>query len=138
MCSSDLGSDDVSKGLRMYREREHPKWLHLYRNFAPEDYARLINNAACVVGNSSSGLREGAFLGVPVVNIGSRQQGREHGPNVVHAPYESRAIEAAVRKQVAHGRYPSSKMFGDGTAGKRISDILAGATFRIQKRLAYT
>ncbi len=134
----DAGSDDVSKGLRMYREREHPKWLHLYRNFAPEDYARLINNAACVVGNSSSGLREGAFLGVPVVNIGSRQQGREHGPNVVHAPYESRAIEAAVRKQVAHGRYPSSKMFGDGTAGKRISDILAGATFRIQKRLAYT
>lgn len=134
----DAGSDDVSKGLRMYREREHPTWLHLYRNFAPEDYARLINNAACVVGNSSSGLREGAFLGVPVVNIGSRQGGREHGPNVVHAAYESRAIEAAVRKQVAHGRYPSSKMFGDGSAGRRIAEILASATFRIQKRLAYT
>ncbi len=133
----DAGSDDVSKGLRMYRERQHPTWLHLYRNFSPEDYARLINNAACVVGNSSSGLREGAYLGVPVVNIGSRQQGREHGPNVAHVGYEARAIEAAVRSQIKHGRYPSSQMFGDGKAGDRIADILAKATFRIQKRLSY-
>jgi UDP-hydrolysing UDP-N-acetyl-D-glucosamine 2-epimerase len=133
----DAGSDDVSKGLRMYRERAKPNWLHLYRNFPPEDYARLINNAACLVGNSSSGLREGAFLGVPVVNIGTRQQGREHGPNVLYAGYSANEIATTVRKQVAHGRYPSSTMFGTGDAGRKIADILARATFKIQKRLAY-
>jgi UDP-hydrolysing UDP-N-acetyl-D-glucosamine 2-epimerase len=133
----DAGSDDVSKGLRMYRERAQPKWLHLYRNFPPEDYARLINNAACLVGNSSSGLREGAFLGVPVVNIGTRQQGREHGANVVHAAHSAADMAAAVKKQVAHGRFPSSTMFGVGDAGRKIAEILASATLRIQKRLAY-
>lgn len=133
----DAGSDDVSKGLRMYREREQPSWLHLYRNFPPEDYVRLINHAACIVGNSSSGLREGAFMGIPVVNVGTRQQGREHGQNVAYAGYDGAAIEAAIRKQIAHGRYPSSIMFGTGDAGRKIADILATATFQIQKRLAY-
>ena len=67
----DAGSDDISKGLRIFRERANPGYIHFFRNFAAEDYACLINNAACLVGNSSSGIREGAFLGVPCVNIGS-------------------------------------------------------------------
>ena len=83
----DAGSDDISKGLRMYREKHNPANLHFYRNFAVEDYARLIDNAACLVGNSSSALREGTYLGVPAVNIGTRQQGREHGPNAGRARY---------------------------------------------------
>ena len=57
----DAGSDDVSKGLRMYRESHPGAKLHFYRNFAIEDYARLIHGAVCLVGNSSSALREGAF-----------------------------------------------------------------------------
>ena len=133
----DAGSDDVAKGLRMYREEHNPGWLHLYRNFGTEDYARLLFNAACVVGNSSSGLREGAFLGVPVANVGARQQGREHGPNLVNVGHDADEIAAAIRNQLAHGRYPSSDLFGDGTAGKKIADHLVGATFQIQKRLSY-
>lgn len=134
----DAGSDDVSKGLRVHRERHGDGKLHFYRNFPPEDYARLIANAACVVGNSSSGLREGAFLGTPVVDVGSRQGGREHGPNVRHAGYDAAEIRAAIQAQVAHGRYPRSTMFGDGTAGEQIAHHLATAPLRIQKRLHYT
>jgi UDP-hydrolysing UDP-N-acetyl-D-glucosamine 2-epimerase len=133
----DAGSDDISKGLRMYREKHHPTNLHFYRNFAVEDYARLIDNAACLVGNSSSALREGAFLGVPAVNIGTRQQGREHGPNVMHVDYRADAILAAIRTQVAHGKYERSTLFGDGSAGKRIADVLATAPLSVLKRLAY-
>ncbi len=133
----DAGSDDVSKGIRRFREQHQPKKIHFYINFAVEDYAKLINNAACLVGNSSSALREGAFLGVPAVNIGTRQSGREHGVNIVHAPYERHAIEAAIRKQVAHGRYERSTIFGDGNAGERIAQILADAELRIQKQLHY-
>jgi UDP-hydrolysing UDP-N-acetyl-D-glucosamine 2-epimerase len=133
----DAGSDDVSKGLRMYRERHDPDWLHFYRNFATEDYARLIKNAACLVGNSSSALREGAFLGVPAVNIGNRQQGREHGDNVAHVGHDAAAIGAAIGAQVEHGPYAASALFGDGRAGARIAEILATAKISIQKRLAY-
>ena len=133
----DAGSDDVSKGLRMFREQNPDANVHFYRNFPAEDYARLLNNAECIVGNSSSALREGAFLGVPAVNVGTRQQGRERGPNVADADYDAAAIESAVRRQIAHGRFPRSTLFGDGQAGQRVANVLADAEITIQKRLAY-
>ena len=133
----DAGSDDVSKGLRVFREHRNPDYLHFYRNFSPEDYLRLIKHCACLVGNSSSGLREGVFMGVPCVNIGTRQQGRERGLNVIDVPYEAEKIEAAIRRQLAHGPYEPSTLFGSGTAGTQIADILATAQFRIQKKLSY-
>lgn len=133
----DAGSDDVSKGLRMFREQNPEACVHFYRNFAAEEFASLLNNAVCVVGNSSSALREGAYLGVPAINVGTRQAGREHGPNVVHAMYDAGSIENAIRSQLIQGRYPRSLMFGDGSAGQQIANVLAEAQVTIQKRLAY-
>src|SRR3546814_12939290 len=92
----------------MFREDNPDAKVHFYRNFAAEDYARLIANCACLVGNSSSALREGAWLGVPAVNVGTRQQGREHAANDRTAAYDRAAIERAIREQVDHGRYPRS------------------------------
>lgn len=133
----DAGSDDISKGLRIYREANQTDNLHFYKNFSVEDYARLINNAACIVGNSSSGLREGGFLGVPAVNIGTRQQGRERAENVIDVSYDADCIEVAIRKQLSHGRYKPSSMFGDGSSGERIAEVLATAKVSLQKRLSY-
>jgi len=133
----DAGSDDVSKGLRMFREANPTAPVHFYRNFSVEDYARLIANCACLIGNSSSALREGAFLGVPAVNIGTRQQGREHAPNVVHAPYDRAAIGGAIRRQLMHGKYSRSSLFGDGKAGQRIAEVLAQTDLKVQKQLTY-
>jgi len=134
----DAGSDDISKGLRMFREREQPNYVHFFRNFSVEDYARLISNCECLVGNSSSGLREGVFLGTPVVNIGTRQQGRERGPNVLDAACDAADIIDKIERQLAHGRYPSSALYGDGRAGERIAEVLATMPLdRLQKRLTY-
>ena len=135
--NADAGSDDVAKGLRVFRENNDPDYLHLYRNFSPEDYARLLNNAVCMIGNSSSGLREAAYLGTPSVNIGTRQRGRDRAQNVIDAPHNAEAIYRAIERQVAHGRYPRSLMFGDGSSGKRIADILATATLQLEKSLSY-
>lgn len=133
----DAGSDDVSKGIRMFREKYHEINIHVYRNFAVEDYARLINNAACLVGNSSSALREGSFLGVPVVNVGTRQAGRERGPNVIDVGYDSESIINAIKKQIAHGKYERSDIYGKGTAGLKIAEILAETNIRLQKQISY-
>lgn len=130
----DAGSDDVSKGLRMFRETESPNYAQFFRNFSVEDYARLINNCLCLVGNSSSGIREGAYLGIPVVNIGTRQQGRERASNVMDVGYNSAEIARAIEKQVAHGRHEPNHLYGNGQAGKRIADILATCEFKIQKQ----
>lgn len=123
----DAGTDQISHELRRFREVERPTWLRMHRNFSVEDYARLMNGCTCFVGNSSSALREGAFLGTPSVNIGSRQSNRERGVNVIDVDSKADAIEAAVRKHLAHGRYPRDPLFGDGSAGLRISEILASA-----------
>lgn len=133
----DAGSDDVAKGLRVYRETYKPKNIHFFRNFSPEDYGRLINNACCLVGNSSSGLREGAFLGVPCVNIGTRQFGRERALNVIDVPHESGEIEKAIIKQMDHGRYSSSSLVGDGKTGKRMAELISTADLSINKVLNY-
>tara|TARA_Y100000589_G_C26806847_1_gene488120 strand:- start:17 stop:640 length:624 start_codon:yes stop_codon:yes gene_type:complete len=134
----DAGSDDVSKGIRTYREKERTNLIHFFKNFSPEDYIKLIGNCSCQIGNSSSGIREGSFLGVPVVNIGSRQNGRECGKNVVHVGYKHEEIQKAIKIQLEHGRYERSNLFGNGNTGKLIAEILAKAEFKIQKQLHFS
>ncbi len=131
----DAGSDEISKGLRVFREQYNPDYIHFYRNFSPEDYLKLINNCACLVGNSSSAIREGAFLGVPAVNVGTRQQGRERGPNVVDVGYDEGEILKAIKRQIEHGKYAPDHTYGDGHAGERIAKILAQYEPSVQKRL---
>jgi len=126
----DAGSDDVSKGIRHFREFNMNEPIYYYKNFSPEDYARVLNNALCCVGNSSSFIREAAYLGVPSVIVGDRQQGREHGRNVVFASYDRDHIAAQVRAQVDHGRYEPDYLFGRGNASKRIAAELATTDFR--------
>jgi len=110
----DAGSDDVSKGIRHFREFNINEPIYYYKNFSPEDYARVMNNALCCVGNSSSFIREAAYLGVPSVIVGDRQQGREHGRNVVFASYDRDLIAAQLCAQVDHGRYEPDYLFGRG------------------------
>ena len=74
---------------------------------------------------------------MPVVNVGSRQEGRERAHNVIDVPYDENAITAALHEQLAHGPYESSKLYGDGDAGERIADVLARSSLSIEKRLAY-
>ncbi len=123
----DAGTDAISHELRRFREQRQPDWLRMHRNFSVEDYARLMGSCACIVGNSSSALREGAFLGTPAVNIGTRQSNRERGANVIDVMPDADEIEAAMRRQLAHGRYGANPLFGDGLAGERIAQILATA-----------
>ena len=133
----DAGSEDIARGMRKFRERHRLDFIRFYKNFPVETYLRLMKSAACLVGNSSSSIREGAFIGAPAVNIGSRQEGRERGANLVDVPHDRRAIVEAVRRQVAHGPYPPAHIYGDGSAGVRIADVLARTSLQVQKRIQY-
>jgi UDP-N-acetylglucosamine 2-epimerase len=104
---------------------------------APQDFLRLLYNARCLVGNSSVGIRECAFLGEPVVNIGSRQSGRERGRNVIDVDYSTDKILAAARQQCRVGHHPSDPIYGDGTAGKQIADVLSTCRLQIEKKIQY-
>ena len=133
----DAGSNEISKGLRVFREFNSEQKVCFIKNFSPDDYIKLISNSLCVVGNSSSIIRECSALGVPGVCIGTRQLGREKGPNVLLADYDSRDIYKKVLKQLAHGKYKKVKIFGNGKAGKKIVNVLENVKLDLFKKLNY-
>ena len=118
---NEAGANASSKAIRMSRGRVP---MRTVRNLPPERFLRLLCQASCLVGNSSVGIRECAYLGVPVVNIGDRQVHRERAANVQDVDLFIPAITQAIQAQVAHGRYPSSDLYGDGQGGARMADAV--------------
>jgi UDP-N-acetylglucosamine 2-epimerase len=96
-----------------------------------------MRKTACLVGNSSSGIREGAFIGTPVVNIGTRQNARDRGSNVLDVLHIKQEIKMAIARQVGHGRFAMEPIYGDGRAGQRIADILSTEVVDVQKCITY-
>ena len=135
--NADAGSEDISRGMRKWRERGRGSHMHFFKNLPVDTYVRLMRRAACLVGNSSSGIREGAFIGTPVVNVGSRQAGRQRGHNVIDVAPEFTEVRAGIERQLAHGHYDMDSIYGDGRAGERIAATLATEKVDIQKRITY-
>ena len=133
----DAGSDGTSKGIRVFREKEDPPNFHLFRNMSPEDFLRLLCGATAIVGNSSVAIRECSYLGVPAVNIGSRQLGRERGQNVIDVDHHRKEISDAVQTHIKRGKPTRDLLYGDGKAGGRIADRLSKVELKIEKRLTY-
>ncbi|MGE3779111.1 MAG: UDP-N-acetylglucosamine 2-epimerase [Pirellulaceae bacterium] len=132
--NADAGSDDVARGIRKFREGARGRQVRFYKNLPIDTYVRLMNRCACLIGNSSSAIREGEFLGVPAVNIGSRQNGRQRGRNILDVGHTRDDIVSAVRQQIQHGKYATQFIYGDGQAGEKISHILATVQIQIQKQ----
>jgi UDP-hydrolysing UDP-N-acetyl-D-glucosamine 2-epimerase len=133
----DAGADGTSKGIRVFRENADTSNFHFFKNMEPQDFLRLLKNAECLIGNSSVGIRECAFLGVPVVNIGSRQAGRDRGANVMDVDYNKAQIKEAILTQIKNGHQQKDSIYGDGTAGKKIADLLASVPLQFDKKLMY-
>ncbi len=136
--NADAGSEDIARGIRKWRELGRDKQMHFFKNLPVTDYIGLMRRTVCLVGNSSSGIREGAYIGTPVVNVGSRQAGRERAANVLDVDNDTEAIVAALEWQMDHGPWPSDHLYGDGRAGERIATILADIDrIDVQKMITY-
>ena len=135
--NGDAGSEDIARGMRKFREHEDRGNFHYFKNLPIDVYIKLMKNTACLVGNSSSGIRDGAFIGTPSVNIGTRQNMRERGQNVIDVDNDQQAIHSALLQQIKHGAYASAAIYGDGKAGERIADVLANCEWQIQKTITY-
>lgn len=135
--NADAGADDVARGIRRWREHNRDANMHFFKNLPIHVYVWLMKRTSCLVGNSSSGIRESAFIGTPAVNIGTRQSRRLRGKNVIDVTYNPDAIHAAIAKQIEHGHYPTEPIYGDGTAGKQIVEILKRPIPAIQKTITY-
>ncbi|WP_298764367.1 UDP-N-acetylglucosamine 2-epimerase [uncultured Polaribacter sp.] len=132
----DSGADGTSTGIRSFRERMKPKNIHFFKNMEPNDFLRLLINSKCLIGNSSVGIRECSFLGVPVVNIGTRQSRRQRGSNVIDVAYNKELIKEAILIN-SDKEFPNNKIYGDGNSGKKIAEILAITELNFHKTITY-
>ena len=133
----DAGSDGSSSAIRAYREHHDLKHVHFFKNMDPEDFLVLMQRCQCMVGNSSAGIREGAFLGTPVVNIGTRQNGRVRAENVQDCDYKSEEIVSAIQTQLDSKTPLSSNIYGDGKSGARIAELLETVELKYHKTILY-
>lgn len=133
----DAGSDWTSKAIRTFREEEKPSNIQFFKNIDGADFLKLINNSICIIGNSSVAIREASFLGVPAVNIGTRQNGRLRGKNVIDVGYDRKEIIKAIKNIMAGDPVSSSTIYGDGNAGKKIAEILATVDLKSDKKITY-
>ena len=133
----DAGSDGTSNGIRSFREIEKPENIHFFKNMNPIDFLKLMKNAKVLVGNSSAGIRECSYLGVPVVNIGNRQNRRNRAQNVTDVDYNELQILSTIKDGINRKHYPPSEMYGSGNSGKMIAEILATVELSFSKTITY-
>ena len=133
----DAGSDGTSKGIRVFRENHPEAPIHFFKNMEPDHFLKLLINSICLIGNSSVGIRECAYMGIPVVNIGSRQEGRDRGNNVIDVDYNRESIAEAVKKQITNGPADKSDIYGGGCAGEKIADLLSKVELKFSKKISY-
>lgn len=133
----DAGADGTSSGIRAFRENHQLEHVHFFKNMEPDDFLTLLTNADCLVGNSSVGIRECAYLGVPVVNIGSRQNKRDRGNNIIDVTYNEKEIRDAITQWKSTARPQGSTVYGGGEAGKEIAALLAACPLKFHKTINY-
>lgn len=92
----DPGGDDINRALRGFCERHAGRSIYK-SSLGHAGYVSALRRCACVLGNSSSGILEAAAIGVPVINIGDRQLGRDRYGPVTDVPFETSKIANAIQ-----------------------------------------
>ncbi|MCI5059233.1 MAG: UDP-N-acetylglucosamine 2-epimerase [Flavobacteriales bacterium] len=133
----DAGSDGTSNAIRTYREQNPNNKFRFFKNMEGRDFLRLLYASRCLVGNSSAGIRECSFMGVPVVNLGSRQNMRLRGPNVIDCGFQNNELSHALQSQFSHGLYEPAFLYGDGYAAQKIANLVATITPDFKKVISY-
>lgn len=134
--NNDAGTNEIAKAIRIYREHGKLKnnKFRFVTDMLPEDFIALLRRASALVGNSSTGIKECSYLGVPVVNIGTRQRNRLRGPNVIDVGYNPGAMKKDIQSQLTHGPYPSSDIYYKPNTSKKIVEVLTTARLYTQKK----
>jgi UDP-N-acetylglucosamine 2-epimerase (non-hydrolysing)/GDP/UDP-N,N'-diacetylbacillosamine 2-epimerase (hydrolysing) len=140
--NSDAGSDRIVDEIE---SREFGPDVRTFRSLPRREYLGLLAGADVMVGNSSSGILEAPSFGLPAVDIGPRQEGRERGDNTISVPHDTAAITDAIERSLFDDAFKKQATDGDnpydyGGAGTRISEQLATIELTddlLRKQLTY-
>lgn len=132
----DAGSELISHELRIFKDEVSDHKIKFLRYIHPKEFLSMLNKTSCLVGNSSAGIKECSYLGVPVVNIGSRQNNRLKAENVVDCDNSVDRIKKSIEEQIGVGRYKSSGLYCSNDTGREIADVLSKIELYTQKSFA--
>jgi UDP-N-acetylglucosamine 2-epimerase (non-hydrolysing)/GDP/UDP-N,N'-diacetylbacillosamine 2-epimerase (hydrolysing) len=126
--NTDRGQSGVLRAIRRHERESERAAITTHRSLPRDDFLRLLMSVDVLVGNSSSGVIEAPLAGTPSVTIGDRQAGREPaGSSVICVAESERAVRAGLRRALRlKVRRRGRSVYGDGQAGPRIAQILAG------------
>ncbi len=130
----DAGAEEISHELRVFKDRVRDHKIKFMRFLPPQKFLSLLRNALCLVGNSSAGIKECSYLGIPVVNIGSRQNNRLRGENVFDVNHNKEEIKNAIIAQLSIGRYKPASIYQANDTSKEIARVLAESPLYVQKK----
>ena len=119
--NNDLGSDIILESIHALKGDAR---FRVFPSIRFESFLTLLRNCKFILGNSSAGIREAPFYGIPTVNVGSRQSGRSANPNIIHCSYEIDSVLNGIQAAVDAGRFPSMHNFGAGSSDKRFIQTL--------------
>jgi GDP/UDP-N,N'-diacetylbacillosamine 2-epimerase (hydrolysing) len=142
--NSDAGTQAIIDAFHEYSS-DYPFQFKLFKNLDRENFINLLRHSACLIGNSSAGILEAPTLGLPVVNVGSRQVGRIHASNVLFVGNEKSDILDALTKSTYDLDYIESvrnvtNPYGDGKSSQEIVEILLnldGSKDWLHKNISY-
>jgi GDP/UDP-N,N'-diacetylbacillosamine 2-epimerase (hydrolysing) len=138
-----IGPNNDPGSLGIVRAWIKARNIELHDNVPRTTFLGLLRDAAFLIGNSSAGIIEAASFGTPVIDIGPRQSGREHGGNVVHCSYATADIRRAIAAVWRNGRpkrFAARNPYGGRGAGRKIAETLASLQIDarlIRKLIAY-
>jgi len=123
---------------------KHPS-IKTFKSLPRKEYLSLMKLASVIVGNSSSAIIDSPSLGIPAVNIGIRQEGRERGDNIIDVTHDENEIKNAINKAISDDKFKNivkkcRSPYGDGKSSQRIVDILYNLEITpqlLQKKLSY-
>lgn len=125
--NNDTGFEHI---LEQYsRLQSDPQRFRCFESLRFEYFLTLLKNAAVIVGNSSVGIREAPFYGVPAIDVGDRQRGRHDDPNIISVPADASAIVEALRAAEKLTGTPEVQTFGDGKSAHRFAELLDSDVF---------
>ena len=132
----DAGTGEMAETLRHFREHHEAatERMRFITDLPVDRFISLLKRTACLVGNSSAGIKECSYLGTPVVDVGKRQEGRLRGENVLHAGHDVDEIRTAINRQLQRGRYPASNIYYREGTSQTIVDVLSRVPLYTQKR----
>jgi UDP-N-acetylglucosamine 2-epimerase (hydrolysing) len=113
--NNDLGTNAI---LKAYKKLENNSRFRIFPSLRFEYFLTLLKNAQYIIGNSSAGIREAPYYGIPIINIGSRQQNRAVHADIINVDYDKKNIAAALAVIDTHETAPSDTDFGRGNSAQ--------------------